>query len=82
MRRKSGSEDTLFRMLVKARQEPLTVTALALALHTVKGLRRSGPGARCNTTAFRRPYFPLLIPPAPPKVHKVLPAVLRSPHVL
>ena len=50
MRRKSGSEDTLFRMLVKARQEPLTVTALALTLHTVKGLRRSGPGAVMQCT--------------------------------
>ena len=50
MSRKSGSEDTLFRMLVKARQEPLTVTALALALHTVKGLRMSGPGAAMQCT--------------------------------
>ena len=41
----SGSEDTWPSMLVRSRQEPHMATVLILALHTLQGLRRSGPGA-------------------------------------
>ena len=37
--RQERSEYTLFSMLVRARQAPLTVTVLALTLHTFKGMR-------------------------------------------